>query len=281
MSARKSVILGQSVRASFRRASKSARGTPKVALVILHGARPSGRGSSGSAMKRVCMDYCSLCIDLAVFGLLALIGTIYYGDCSFAIPLYLMITGYTNCVLSVFRFFVPLVGTILQCCFNFAMAIFGAFLVFANQNHRSADTQDKDHYCAETPFLVAFVFVIVQIIWFVSVVVIVFVLVVIGVTKGSTPPGQDGKVAREAHAGHVIFMSPQDVEEIMWNVKRVSQSLSRRSKNTDVERPKQRSVELDQPKHKPATTSPRSSHSSTGSRLTEDTVEDNRRQDRD
>ena len=132
------------------------------------------------------IDVISLVLDLMLFGFVAVVGTIYFFDltgevrhtCKITqIPLYLMISGYTNIVLSAFRFFVVLTGSVIQGCFNFAMVIYGSILIFAEYPGWERVVVDNDAYCYTLPFITAFVMVVVQLLWFGTVlIVMIFIL---------------------------------------------------------------------------------------------------------
>lgn len=207
---------------------RSIRKSPKYALVVLHTRTSSGaRGGldRDGRQKRGVIDYVSLGLDLIIFGFFAGVGTWYTvsgeeESCSFDVPLFLMIAGYTNCVLAVLRFFRPLEGSILQCTFNVAMAIYGSVLVFPNYGVWTSDYPDPVYYCHPIPFLSAFIFVIVMILWYSLILIVVATVFIIGCTSGfkaSGPPKDK-----------MFVISHSELERLMKNVKRASQGVKKR-----------------------------------------------------
>ncbi len=175
-----------SLRKTFKNSiRKSVAKTPKYALVVLH-----TKTSKIDRDRKSIIDYISLALDLLIFGYFAAIGTIYTVNkggesaCFIGVPLFLMIAGYTNVVLSVLRFFLPLVGTISQCTFNLAMCIYGGVLIFSRYGKWESVDHTKPNYCNPLPFLTAFVFVIVTILWFAVILIVVIIVLLVGLTVG-------------------------------------------------------------------------------------------------
>ena len=179
-------VRSPSLRKTFKNSiRKSVAKTPKYALVVLH-----TRASKIDRDRKSIIDYISLALDLLIFGYFAVIGTIYTVNksgenaCSIGVPLFLMIAGYTNVVLSILRFFLPLVGTISQCTFNLAMCIYGGVLIFSRYGKWESVDHTKPNYCNPLPFLTAFVFVIVTILWFAVILIVIIIVLVVGLTVG-------------------------------------------------------------------------------------------------
>ena len=132
------------------------------------------------------IDLISLALDMMLFGFVATVGTIYHFgiggnteiSCNLTkIPIYLMISGYTNVVLSSFRFFVPLTGSVIQGCFNFAMVIYGSVFMFSLYPIWERVVVGEQEYCATLPFMTAFVLVIVELVWFATVIIVVLFMI--------------------------------------------------------------------------------------------------------
>ncbi len=212
-SAKKSRRLSKTLGRSIRR---SAALSPKYALVILH-SDPAPKSPNG---ERSVIDYISLALDLLIFGCFAAVGTVYYvgtgeNTCRMGVPLYLMIAGYTNLLLSVLRFAVPLIGTFLQCTFNLAMCIYGGVLVFGHYHTWDGNDVANSDYCHPLPFLTAFVFVIVTILWFAVILIVVVIVLLVGLTVGF-------KAYRESDirpTEQILIISQSEMRRIMKDVK--------------------------------------------------------------
>jgi hypothetical protein len=206
--------------------AKVVRTTPKVALIVVHNARVSALGGKDYNTA----EYFSLCLDLLVFGGLAFLGTMYLHNCTFKIPLWLMILGYTNCALSLLRFFLPTIGTCVQCCFNLAMSGYGGWLVFGNYEVWQTKDAHGPGYCAPMAFLSAFVFEIVLLIWFASVLLITLVVILILCCKGSEVEEKSQDIVER---GDVVYMTSDELRDLQkrLNLKRLSRRISGASKS--------------------------------------------------
>ncbi len=212
---RQSLSLPKSIKRSVR---KSIGKTPKHALVVLH-----ARTSKGSDDEtKAAIDYISLALDLLIFGSFAVIGTIYSvrrsgkNSCSFGVPLFLVAAGYPNVILSVLRFCLPFVGTMAQCAFNLAMCVYGSVLVLGKFSRWQDTSPVELNYCHPLPFLTAFVFVIVTILWFAIVAVAAAIVLLVGLTVGFKPY-RDGGDLRTSE--QIIVISQSEFKKLAEDVR--------------------------------------------------------------
>ena len=181
--------VGKSIRRSLKK-------TPKYALIILHPPLATHQTDTAHDHKRGCIDYVSLVLHLVIFSLIAAVGTMNLNlkggpvvqSCPLArVPLFLMIAGFANIVLSVFRLFFTVAGAGAQCLFNFVMCIYGGYVVFSNYDDWTSKDPNEVTYCNYVPFMIAFVYVIIQIIYFGTIIFmlcIVLTLVGCGMHQG-------------------------------------------------------------------------------------------------
>ncbi len=221
-----------------RSLSKMVTKSPKYMLVVLH-TRPDGRKDDEDD-KKTTIDYISLAMDLFIFGFLAAIGTAYHdgvGDksdpwnrCNYPIPLFLMITGYSNVVLSLFRFALPVMGTLAQCLFNMVSAGVGGYLVFGNYPTWNGLDPNADTYCNTLPFLAAFIFTVVTILWYAIIVLIVALVVCVAIT------GADKDVHGMRASEQIFVMSKSQYNQLLNNVRKETvklKSIGSRSNNNN------------------------------------------------
>ena len=75
--------------------------------------------------------------------------------CKLDVPLYLIIVGAGNFVLSIVRFTCPVSGSMLQLALNFGLIIYGGHLVFGYWQDVDFDNEASPYYCNEIPYTTA------------------------------------------------------------------------------------------------------------------------------
>ncbi len=217
---------------------KSAKKVPqKYALVILHAESPP---SKDPEKKKTPIDYISLAIDLVIFGYLAGLGTYYYNQvgfnrCAFEeIPILLMVAGYTNIGLSILRFIVPLVGTVLQCCANLCIAVFGVVVVFPAYSVWVSDSQTDVNYCHMLPFLTAFIYVILVLVWLVTVGCVTLAVLFVSVRDRETPKWTGFWFEREKPKKQAVILSKEQLENLVKDMKKDTARNSKEQRSFDA-----------------------------------------------
>lgn len=73
-------------------------------------------------------------------------------SCKFGIPLFLILAGVGNFVLSTFRFLYPVAGSLLQLQFNLGIIVYGSIVAFGNWAKVEFEDTTSPYFCNEVPY---------------------------------------------------------------------------------------------------------------------------------
>lgn len=118
--------------------------------------------------------------EVLLYAGLGALGTTYHVDessCNFGAPLFLMLFGWPNVVLTGLRVVFRVVGAFAQAAFNSGLLFYGGFTIFPSlaQWRSSPQESGDEDYCHPVPFIAAYVVLVVKGLWF-AVVFIAFPL---------------------------------------------------------------------------------------------------------
>ncbi len=204
--------------------------SPKYVLVVLH-TKP--QENSGDEDEKTSIDYISLSLDILIFGFLAAVGNFYYVDgkenrdnsCAFEVPLFLMVTGYANILLSIIRFGLPVLGTFVQCFFNMVVAGFGGYIMFSNYRQWNGKDSSQENYCHPLPFLTAFVFTLVTVLWYGIIVLVVATVFCVAICRNSTD-NMAGDLEDMRVTDKVFVMTQSQYRRVLGNVRRETRRIN-------------------------------------------------------
>jgi hypothetical protein len=105
-------------RKSFRKALHGAAPTPAsiafAVVVLYNGEEPPPPAYDQTYYDRRAAYY-TLVMDLMLFSILGLIGSLYLHSCAFDVPLWLMVMGFGNIAFTLIRFYTLRTGGGMQC----------------------------------------------------------------------------------------------------------------------------------------------------------------------
>ena len=157
----------------------------RTVLVMFHAHPLDKTGVDGEDLW---IDSLSLIADLILFSALGTVGFVFgkdgYHQCRFAVPLFLIVTGYVNVGLSLYRFCYRKPGTVTQGIFNIAALLAGVFVVLKRFQAWNYKDLGSSMYCHPIPYIFALSITSILAAWFGIMLLLASILCILGSFRG-------------------------------------------------------------------------------------------------